>query len=409
MPRDGILKPRPDVAGPFSEGSGIALDGEEDPGSWPSAEGSGDLLPDLDHPEVLFGLVVGKGDGGVEGKGEDLAGVFFEATEEILCGSGFDSSSAFSGKRPAGLDPCPGEESLEASEDLLSFRLAGHGGPGGGLLLEIEKEGVDLGSPKMAVELGDGLQLAENMGVAEGVLGGEGERGPPEVVDQGSVDVGSDPQGLDTLQAPFFMEGEESQARSGGDMTPVGMAIDAESGFVDIHRGGGSQKLSGLVLKRGKMECERPAGADDRPFAHDRSEEVGAELPNPAQRDRLVLVEIGDKGEEAGPVLGRRRDSRGSRSDGDLLAGGATDFAETVFRHLEARGREIEHLSGFILDDRHPGEILPAGTARHRNLHLRIGSLHRQEGVAFVPRLSSGLLPRRSPETFGSRLSDAVA
>ncbi len=70
------------------------------------------------------------------------------------------------------------------------------------------------------------------------------------------------------------------------------------------------------------MECERPAGAEDRPFAHDRSEEVGADLPNPAQRDRLVLVEIGDKGEEAGPVLSCRRDSRGSRSDGDLLAGG---------------------------------------------------------------------------------------
>ena len=44
------------------------------------AEASGDLLSHLDHPEVLFGLVVGEGDGGVEGKGEDLAGVFFEAT-----------------------------------------------------------------------------------------------------------------------------------------------------------------------------------------------------------------------------------------------------------------------------------------------------------------------------------------
>ena len=54
-------------------------------------------------------------------------------------------------------------------------------------------------------------------------------------MDQASVDVGSDPQGLDTLQAPLFMEGEESQARSGGDMVPIGMAIDAESGFVDIH------------------------------------------------------------------------------------------------------------------------------------------------------------------------------
>ena len=188
MPRDGIRQPRPDIAGSFSEDSGVARDGEEEAGSFLGAEASGDLLSPLDHPEVLFGLVVGEGEGGVEGKGEDLAGVFFEATEEILCGSGFDSSSAFSGKRPAGLDPCPGKEGLEASEDLLSFGLAGWGGAGGGLLLEIEKEGVDLGSPAMAVELGDGRQLPKNMGVAEGMLWGEG--GSPEIGDEGSRDMG---------------------------------------------------------------------------------------------------------------------------------------------------------------------------------------------------------------------------
>ena len=80
MPRDGIRQPRPDIARAFSECSGVALDGEEEASSFLGAEASGDLLAHLDHPEVLFGLVVGEGDGGVEGKGEDLAGVFFEAT-----------------------------------------------------------------------------------------------------------------------------------------------------------------------------------------------------------------------------------------------------------------------------------------------------------------------------------------
>ena len=42
-------------------------------------EASGGLLAHLDHPEVLFGLGVGEGEDGVDGKGEDLAGVFFEA------------------------------------------------------------------------------------------------------------------------------------------------------------------------------------------------------------------------------------------------------------------------------------------------------------------------------------------
>jgi len=188
MPRDGIRQPRPDIARAFSECSGVALDGEEEAGSFLGTEASGDLLAHLDHPEVLFGLVVGEGEGGVEGKGEDLAGVFFEATEEILCGSGVDSSSAFSGKRPAGLDPFPGKEGLEASEDLLSFGLAGWGSAGGSLFLEIEKEGGHLGGPSMAVELGDGRQLPKNMGVAEGMLWGEG--GSPEIGDEGSRDMG---------------------------------------------------------------------------------------------------------------------------------------------------------------------------------------------------------------------------
>ena len=33
MPRDGIRQPRPDIARAFSEGSGVALDGEEEAGS----------------------------------------------------------------------------------------------------------------------------------------------------------------------------------------------------------------------------------------------------------------------------------------------------------------------------------------------------------------------------------------
>ena len=44
----------------------------------------------------------------------------------------------------------------------------------------------------MAVELGDGRQLTKNMGVAEGVLWGEG--GSPEIGDGGSRDMGATPK-----------------------------------------------------------------------------------------------------------------------------------------------------------------------------------------------------------------------
>ena len=58
--------------------------------------------------------------------------------------------------------------------------------------LEIEKEGGHLGGPNRAVELGDGRQLTKNMGVAEGVLWGEG--GSPEIGDGGTVTWGPRPR-----------------------------------------------------------------------------------------------------------------------------------------------------------------------------------------------------------------------
>ena len=87
-----------------------------------SAESAGDLLSDLDHSEILLRLVVGEGEDGVEGTPEDLAGVFFEAPEEVLGGGGLGSSSPFLGLWAAGLFPSLEEERLKASR--ISFRSA---------------------------------------------------------------------------------------------------------------------------------------------------------------------------------------------------------------------------------------------------------------------------------------------
>ena len=96
-------------------------------------------------------------------------------------------------------------------------------------------------------------------------------------------------------------------------MTPDVMPIDAEAGLVEIHHGGALQKLSGVVHKRGELLIEPLAGIEDRPLAHNRSEEIGADLTHPAQRDPLILVEIGEIAQKSQSVLGGRHDVRGSR------------------------------------------------------------------------------------------------
>ena len=77
-------------------------------------------------------------------------------------------------------------------------------------------------------------------------------------------------------------------------MTPGVATVHAEAGLVDMHHGSARQKLSSVVHKRGELLIESPAGLEDRPFAHDRSEEIGADLADSPQRDPLILVEVGE-------------------------------------------------------------------------------------------------------------------
>ena len=55
-----------------------------------------------------------------------------------------------------------------------------------------------------------------------------------------------------------------------------------------------SSKALGCGPQRGELLIEPLAGLQDRPFAHDRSKEIGADLAHPTQRDPLILVERGE-------------------------------------------------------------------------------------------------------------------
>ena len=121
----GLGQAGPDIASLFPEGSCIAPDGEEDPVSPVGPEPSGDFLSDLDHPEVLFGLIVRERDRRVEIERQDLSSIFLEAAQEILGGSGLGTST---GRRLFGTPrflSSPVEDVLKTGEEGLSLNLAG--------------------------------------------------------------------------------------------------------------------------------------------------------------------------------------------------------------------------------------------------------------------------------------------
>ena len=134
------------------------------------------------------------------------------------------------------------------------------------------------------------------------VQASEGMKGRPAMASIRPVQTSRDrflrvPVSLVTVRkrrAPFFVESEESQSRGGGDMAPRVAPVHAEAGLVDMHHRRDLQKLSGVVHKRGELLIEPLAGLQDRPFAHDRSKEIGADLAHPTQRDPLILVERGE-------------------------------------------------------------------------------------------------------------------
>ena len=106
--------------------------------------------------------------------------------------------------------------------------------------LEIEKEGGNIGGPNMAVELGDGRQLTKNMGVAEGVLWGEG--GSPEIGDGGSVTWGPRPRTRcppvpASREGRLLLRNQGLSCVSGAFMGPDPRSMGVQNLLCPYHRG----------------------------------------------------------------------------------------------------------------------------------------------------------------------------
>ena len=310
----GLGQAGPDIAALFPKGSGIAFDGEEDPGSPVGPEPSGDLLADLDHAKILFRLVVCERNRRIEEEGEDLPSVFFEAPEKVLGRSGLGASPGVPGfPGTPGFLPSPVEDFLQPGEQGHSLKLSRRPCPGGSTGLCLEKEFFHLRRPEMVVELLDGRQLPEEVRIAKRVRPWVGQIRSPEVVHRGSQGAIDDPQGFDPFLAPFFVKPQKGHASGRGDVTPAERRLRAETRFVGMKDRGGDQERANVLHEGIKSVGQKTAGLQDGSFAHDRAEEIGADLANPVYGKGLVLVQGDQGGLEPGSVLGRSGHPLGCR------------------------------------------------------------------------------------------------
>ena len=303
----GLGQPGPDISALFSERGSVASDRQKDLVSSRDPEASGDLLADLDHPEVLFRLVVRERSARAEEKSQNLPAVILQTPEKVLGGSGLSPFSVGSPPWAPRFLPSPIEEGVEEIQTGSVQVIGGpdvflfHEGPG------LQQEGSDRLRPGMMVVLFDGGQFSQEMGVAEGVFSRVSQVGAPEVVDHGSPGPVHHSQGFDSLLASFGMEAVEDNLSGGGQMDPMESCVYPESCLVGMRERSPDQETGHMVPEGGEMSRERLAGFQRGGFARHGAKEVGAELPDPVERKGLLLVQVGQGGLEPETIYGSER------------------------------------------------------------------------------------------------------
>jgi len=166
--------------------------------------------------------------------------------------------------------------------------------------------------------LGEELQLAQQMLVAQGVEGLVLEVGPPGIMDQPVAAVGQHPQGVHGLDPAAVMHAVKGQRRGAGHMQPVELARDAHPTLIDVdHRGLGEAALDG-PLDRVERVVGPEIGLGQGAQAQGLAEEVQTGLAQPVKGQELLVEQIESQAAEMRTVLhGLRRPAgrRPGRSD----------------------------------------------------------------------------------------------
>ena len=249
-------------------------------------------MANFDHPEVLFRLVIRKRSARAKEEREYLPAVVLQSPEKVLGGRDLGPFSVGSPQWAPRFLPSPLEEIVEESQTGSVQVLGGVEGFVFHEGLGLQQERSDGWSPGMMVVLFNRGQFSQKMGVAEGVFSRIAQVGTTEVVNHGSLCPVHHPQGLDPFLAPFGVEAVEGDLAGGGHMDPAEARVHPESCLVGMRERRPDQEIGHMVPKGGKMSCERLAGFQRGGFARHGAKEVGAELPDPIERNRLLLVKV---------------------------------------------------------------------------------------------------------------------
>ena len=166
------------IDGLLAQGGEVGANGGERLGAIFAAEAAGDFLLELRHADVAFGLVVVEGHAQVGDEAQDLIAVLVQAPDQVVSGRLFEASALARRCAAAGVAArALGKQGSVAGEEVVDHRAWQGGEPGrtghAGGLVGLTQQGDQLGWPgQPGVGFGDGDQLAQVVGVAEGVLAG---------------------------------------------------------------------------------------------------------------------------------------------------------------------------------------------------------------------------------------------
>ena len=199
----------------------VGADPDKAPGFPHGPEAPRDLLLELDHTNHPFRRIVGEGNGKIVHEGQNTHLMEFETGEKVLGLRLFGATPFFRGVRRGarkGIGLVPLFDQLVVSPGERLLLLGGEFGASLsmdlGTSVDLEEKLPEGGGPGLLCDLLHVDELAENVGVAEGVEEGEDEVRTPAVVNETTLEPGKQIEVLQGLDPPLLVERRTCDTKS---------------------------------------------------------------------------------------------------------------------------------------------------------------------------------------------------
>ena len=255
------------------------------------------------------------------------------------------------------------------------------------------QEPLHFARPLLFLDLDERLQLAQVMGVAQGVQRARhGVIGLPVIVDNDAGDIRQ-------KAAALGADAIEGQQRRAGDMQPSRLAADPKAGLVHVLDRRRGDVIPHHICEALKAPGKVPADPGDGRGRQRHPEEIGHQLDQTLLGQQLVVQEIEYERTDPPAVLRGRVSAFRKRRPRLRAAIGAAAIVRTMLGDDEGpRVGQIEHLPGAVADARVLIQARAApGAGRRVMIDHDIGFSDLPQGLAFVALLPARFLaPDRS-------------